>query len=122
MRFVFEITGMTCTNCSRTVSRAVSKVEGITSYTVCLLTEQLIVEAESIDPEMIVDKVDAVGFDAKYIEEFNVNDGDLTLKVQTEDCEDILNQELNILEGIMSYDITSSEISLKFIPEEISAK
>ena len=81
MRLVFEITGMTCTNCSRTVSRAVSRVEGITSHTVCLLTEQLIVEAESMDPEKVVDKVEAVGFDAKYVAEFDVNDGDLTLKV-----------------------------------------
>lgn len=90
MRLVFDVSGMMCTNCSRTVSRAMSRIQGISSYTVCLLTEKLIVEADNLDPQIIVDRVEAVGFDATYIEEFNINDGELTLKVNTSGFEEAI--------------------------------
>ncbi len=83
MRLVFAVHGMTCTNCSRTISRGLSKLPKITSHTVCLLTEKLIVEAVEISPSEIIDRIEMLGFSAEQLIDFDVNDGEIAFEMDT---------------------------------------
>ena len=60
----FIVTGMSCAACSNRVEKAVSKVPGVTSCTVSLLTNSMGVEGTATDSEIIA-AVQAAGYDAK---------------------------------------------------------
>ena len=49
----YNVTGMHCAACSARVEKAVSKVEGVTSCSVSLLTNSLGVEGDVSDKEII---------------------------------------------------------------------
>ncbi len=59
----YEVTGMSCAACSARVEKAVSKVPGVTSCTVSLLTNSMGVEGTASDQE-IVNAVVAAGYGA----------------------------------------------------------
>ncbi len=59
----YEVTGMSCAACSARVEKAVSKVPGVTSCSVSLLTNSMGVEGTASDQE-IVNAVVAVGYGA----------------------------------------------------------
>ena len=59
----YNITGMSCAACSARVEKAVSKVPGVTSCSVSLLTNSMGVEG-SASPEAIVQAVEAAGYGA----------------------------------------------------------
>ena len=56
----YEVTGMSCAACSARVEKAVSKVPGVTSCSVSLLTNSMGVEGMATDQE-IVNAVVAAG-------------------------------------------------------------
>ncbi len=59
----YNVKGMSCSACSARVEKAVSKVDGVTSCTVSLLTNSMAVEG-SASPESIISAVNAAGYKA----------------------------------------------------------
>ena len=57
----FIVTGMSCAACSARVEKAVSKVEGVTSCSVSLLTNSMGVEGTAAD-QAIIQAVEAAGY------------------------------------------------------------
>ena len=57
----YTVTGMSCAACSAHVEKAVSKVEGVTSCTVNLLTNSLAVEGTAPD-EAVIEAVRQAGY------------------------------------------------------------
>ena len=64
----FKITGMSCAACSARVEKAVSKVEGVTSCSVNLLTNSMTAEGNASD-EAIIKAVTAAGYGAEVQDE-----------------------------------------------------
>ena len=60
----YNVTGMSCAACSARVEKAVSKVPGVTSCSVNLLTNSMGVEGSASDEE-IVSAVVQAGYGAK---------------------------------------------------------
>ena len=60
----YSVYGMRCAACSSRVEKAVSKVEGVNSVAVNLLTNSMIVEGE-VEPEIIMKAVEDAGYKAK---------------------------------------------------------
>ena len=59
----YIVTGMSCAACSSRVEKAVSKVEGVTSCSVSLLTNSMGVEGTA-SPEAIIQAVETAGYGA----------------------------------------------------------
>ena len=59
----YNVTGMNCAACSARVEKAVSKVEGVTSCSVSLLTNSMGVEGTA-DSGAIIKAVKAAGYGA----------------------------------------------------------
>ena len=59
----YNVTGMSCAACSSRVEKAVSKVEGVTSCSVSLLTNSMGVEG-SASPQDIISAVEEAGYGA----------------------------------------------------------
>ena len=59
----FEVTGMTCAACQARVEKAVSKVPGVTSCAVSLLTNSMGVEG-SASSQSIIAAVEKAGYGA----------------------------------------------------------
>ncbi len=59
----YNVTGMSCAACSSRVEKAVSKLDGVTSCSVSLLTNSMGVEGE-VSPEIIIDAVEKAGYGA----------------------------------------------------------
>ena len=67
----FAVTGMSCAACSARVEKAVSKVEGVSSVSVSLLTNTLLVEGEA-DSAEIIKAVEAAGYGATEKNKLNI--------------------------------------------------
>lgn len=63
----YQITGMSCAACSARVEKAVSKVEGITSCSVNLLTNSMVVEG-NVPQQKIIEAVVAAGYGAAPVD------------------------------------------------------
>ena len=59
----YNVTGMSCAACSTRVEKAVSKVPGVTSCSVSLLTNSMGVEGTA-SPESIIKAVEDAGYSA----------------------------------------------------------
>ena len=59
----YKVTGMSCAACSARVEKAVSKVPGVTSCSVSLLTNSMGVEGTA-SPEAVIRAVEAAGYGA----------------------------------------------------------
>ena len=59
----YQVTGMSCVACSARVEKAVSKIEGVTSCSVSLLTNSMGVEG-NVSPETIIRAVEEAGYGA----------------------------------------------------------
>lgn len=77
----FKVTGMSCAACQANVEKAVSKLDGVKSAQVNLLSEQLTVNFndEIVTNENIIDAVNSVGYGASV---FNNNSNKTSLKEQ----------------------------------------
>ncbi len=69
----YSVTGMSCAACSARVEKAVSKVEGVTSCSVSLLTNSMGVEGTA-SPESIIAAVEAAGYGAAKRTESKASD------------------------------------------------
>lgn len=59
----FNVTGMSCAACSSRVEKAVSKVPGVTSCSVSLLTNSMGIEG-TVEDDKIIAAVEAAGYGA----------------------------------------------------------
>ena len=62
----YSVTGMSCAACSARVEKAVSKVEGVTSCSVSLLTNSMRVEGTA-SPQSVIAAVEAAGYGASAV-------------------------------------------------------
>ena len=78
----YTVTGMSCAACSARVEKAVSKVPGVTSCSVSLLTNSMGVEGTA-DAQAIIQAVQAAGYGAtqKTVSENKKNGGDSTSRL-----------------------------------------
>ena len=60
----YDVTGMSCAACSARVEKAVTKVKGVTSCSVSLLTNSMGVEGTA-PPQEIISAVEKAGYGAK---------------------------------------------------------
>ncbi len=74
----YNVTGMSCAACSARVEKAVSKVEGVTSCSVSLLTNSMGVEGD-VAPERIIQAVEEAGYGATLK---GVNEGATAQKME----------------------------------------
>ncbi len=88
----FSVTGMSCAACSTRVEKAVSKVEGVTSVSVSLLTNSMGVEGEA-ETESIIQAVEAAGYYAEEKTRGTENAG------RSENTEIGLEKETSVLKG-----------------------
>ncbi len=82
----YDITGMSCAACSARVEKAVSKLDGIESCSVNLLTNSMTIEG-AVSPEIVVQAVSDAGYGA------SLHDADAAPKDNTEIKEDSQNKE-----------------------------
>ena len=77
----FQVTGMSCAACSARVEKAVSKVDGVTSCSVSLLTNSMGVEGTATAASIIA-AVEAAGYGAalKGAKSASTSDAEDTLK------------------------------------------
>ena len=67
----YDVTGMTCAACSARVEKAVSKVPGVTSCSVNLLTNSMVVESDApLEQDVIVKAVEHAGYGASPASSF----------------------------------------------------
>ena len=60
----YNVTGMSCAACSARIEKAVSKLDGVTSCSVSLLTNSMGVEGD-ISPEEVISAVENAGYGAQ---------------------------------------------------------
>ena len=83
----FIVTGMSCAACSARVEKAVSKVEGVTSCSVSLLTNSMGVEGTAADQD-IIQAVEAAGYGASVKGESSVYSGASSMAAEEEMLKD----------------------------------
>ena len=83
----YSVTGMSCAACSARVEKAVSKVEGVTSCSVSLLTNSMGVEGTA-SPESIIAAVESAGYGASKRAESKTNEQKTNLSAQEEALRD----------------------------------
>ncbi len=83
----YSITGMSCAACSTHVEKAVSKVKGVKSCNVSLLTNSMSVEGTA-SPENIISAVEAAGYGAAPLTEHKTNEQHADLSAQEEALKD----------------------------------
>ena len=77
----FNVTGMTCASCSARVEKAVTKLDGVKSCNVNLLTNSMTVDSELSD-DIIINAVKSVGYGASV-------KGKATVKEKTENSDNL---------------------------------
>ena len=83
----FIVTGMSCAACSARVEKAVSKVEGVTSCSVSLLTNSMGVEGTAAD-QAIIQAVEAAGYGASVKGEATEHSGASSMAAEEEMLKD----------------------------------
>ena len=83
----FIVTGMSCAACSARVEKAVSKVEGVTSCSVSLLTNSMGVEGTAAD-QAIIQAVEAAGYGASVKGEAAEHSGASSMATEEEMLKD----------------------------------
>ena len=83
----FIVTGMSCAACSARVEKAVSKVEGVTSCSVSLLTNSMGVEGTATD-QAIIQAVEAAGYGASVKGEAAEHSGASSMAAEEEMLKD----------------------------------
>jgi len=68
MKRKYNVEGMACSACSASVERVVSKLDGVESASVNLLTKTLVIECKnSLDDALVIETVSDAGFEATLI-------------------------------------------------------
>ncbi len=123
----FKIEGMTCASCVASIENAIKKIPGVEKVTVNLMTESADVQFDptQVDPDLIVAKVDEIGYSAGKVEEpasnvLNLNIGGMTCA----SCVKSIENAVSKLEGIkeINVNLATEQASVSFDPTVISAR
>ena len=98
----YTVTGMSCAACSARVEKAVSKVPGVTSCSVSLLTNSMGVEGNATDQEIIKAVVDA-GYGASVKDGRSEKNGQSNSTVASEEA--LADHETPILKKRLLYSV-----------------
>ncbi|OLA16954.1 MAG: hypothetical protein BHW14_01145 [Coprococcus sp. 43_8] len=101
----YTVTGMSCAACSSRVEKAVSKVSGVTSCSVSLLTNSMGVEGTASQSEIIA-AVEAAGYGA------SVKGADAGAKKGAAMAEDALKEGCPERQGDTDYEASSDRITV----------
>ena len=63
MAIILKLYGLHCSNCVKSVEKALREVAGVESVSVSLEPQQAVVEG-SPDPKALIDAIDEMGFEA----------------------------------------------------------
>lgn len=63
----FTITGMTCGACSASITEAIESLDGVSSVSVSLITEEAMVHYATLSANQIIEKIEDCGFEAKLV-------------------------------------------------------
>ena len=80
----YNVTGMSCSACSSSVEKAVSKVDGVTVCQVNLLTNSMMVDGTA-SSQAIIDAVQTAGYGASPVSSGNGKSGANTAKIAEDD-------------------------------------
>ncbi len=67
MEKIIEIEGMSCEHCAKRIEHVLKNMEGITDVNVSLDKKEAIVKGDTIDTNIIKDKIENIGFNVKNI-------------------------------------------------------
>ena len=74
---IFQISGMTCSSCTNSITNELLKLEGVSSVDVSLITEEAtIIHNNSISTDDILNTIDDLGFDGNLISSLELRDND----------------------------------------------
>jgi len=124
VRKVFSVHGMTCTSCSNTLYRGLSKLEDVTKVAVCLLTEKVIIEGDKVNSELVVDTIENLGFEGEEIKEATVLEGEIKFEIEENESPEELSSQLRSLNGVENVEFlgSSSKFKVEYTSEAIKAK
>ncbi|MCK9519783.1 MAG: heavy-metal-associated domain-containing protein [Dehalococcoidia bacterium] len=60
----FNVSGMTCDHCVRSVTNAVSEIAGVSDTKVSLDEKKAVVQGENLDPKAIIAAIEEEGYEA----------------------------------------------------------
>lgn len=60
----FNVTGMTCDHCVRSVTSAVNDIAGVSDTKVSLEAMKAVVQGENLDPKAIIAAIEEEGYEA----------------------------------------------------------
>lgn len=83
MKKEYHVSGMTCASCSARIEKVIGKMDGVSSASVNLATEQMTVLYDTISSEDILARVDKLGYHAEEI-------------IETKDSDSFVNKEKEI--------------------------
>lgn len=68
-----KVSGMTCSNCTQAVTKAVEPLKGVSRFEISLITEEALVEHDqSLKPADILEAIEDCGFDAEIVDSSTV--------------------------------------------------
>lgn len=119
---IFNIEGMTCASCSRTVERAVGKLEGVYEATVNLASEKMNVSynPDILDENIIKQAVEKVGFKVKNDE---VTKQMLIDGMTCASCANSIERSVKKINGISlaSVNLATETLTVKYDPSLVRA-
>jgi Cu+-exporting ATPase len=64
-----KVTGMTCSNCTQAITKAIQPLQGVSKFDISLITEEAVVDHnDSITAAQLKEEIEDCGFDAEVIE------------------------------------------------------
>jgi len=112
MKKTYQIEGMTCASCVRTVEKSVEKIKGTSNVSVNLTTERMFVEFDDDLTEDIIKAVSDVGYKVKLKQDFK----SVTIKISGMTCSTCVNtieRDLNNTDGVESVSVNYATESAK---------
>lgn len=82
----FQISGMTCSACTNSITNGLKNLNGVQSVDVSLLTEEAtVIHDQSIDAKYILNEIGDIGFEAKIISSSMAHFNNLNIKSEISD-------------------------------------
>lgn len=107
---VFQVSGMTCSACTNSITNGIKTIPGVRDVVVSLLTEEAtVVHDNTVDPSAILQEIDDIGFDGRFVSSRNDVNGSLDgasndykteLRVSGMTCSACVNTVTNMLKQI----------------------
>ena len=122
----FELLGMSCASCARSIETTLNATDGVRSATVNFASEKASVEYDEalVDRERLVEAIRSAGYDARAVQETEDEAGRLTMRVNGMTCascaasvESTLRSTSGVDEATVNF--ASETVSLRYDPHEV---